>query len=175
MRYVLESLRLLLRPLKVDDAEAVFNGWANDKEVTKYLTWNPHPNVELTRQLLEHWESQYNEPQTIRFGIVYKPDKKLVGTIDVVRYLDPDTPEIGYCLSRAYWGQGIMPEAVELVTGLLKELGFRHLVIRAEQENHQSIRVIEKSGFIPYKIEEEESRKIVGKRISVIYYEKELQ
>ncbi|MBO6285434.1 MAG: GNAT family N-acetyltransferase, partial [Bacilli bacterium] len=46
MRYVLESLRLLLRPLKVDDAEAVFNGWANDKEVTKYLTWNPHPNVE---------------------------------------------------------------------------------------------------------------------------------
>lgn len=44
MKLTLETDRLLLRPFSVDDAEAMFNGWASDPEVTKYLTWNTHQN-----------------------------------------------------------------------------------------------------------------------------------
>ena len=46
MRLTMETERLILRPFVLNDAEAMFHTWANDPEVTKYLTWNPHESVD---------------------------------------------------------------------------------------------------------------------------------
>lgn len=47
--------RLTLRRFQVDDAQAMFDTWANDERVTRFLTWVPHESPELTKQLLESW------------------------------------------------------------------------------------------------------------------------
>ena len=49
---IIETARLILRRAVIDDAEIMFRNWANDAEVTKYLTWPPHENIDVTKALL---------------------------------------------------------------------------------------------------------------------------
>ena len=56
-----ETERLILRRFTMDDADAMFRNWANDPEVTKYLTWPAHTSVEVSRMVLESWVSQYDD------------------------------------------------------------------------------------------------------------------
>ena len=51
----IETKRLILRPFELDDAESMFNNWASDEEVTKYLTWNTHKSIEETKSVLAFW------------------------------------------------------------------------------------------------------------------------
>ncbi|MGL5793835.1 MAG: GNAT family N-acetyltransferase [Waterburya sp.] len=50
---IIETLRLKLRPPSLDDAASIFEQYAQDREVTKYMTWQPHANVETTYQFLQ--------------------------------------------------------------------------------------------------------------------------
>ena len=59
---MLETDRLVLRPFVVGDAEAMFRNWASDSEVTKYLTWPAHANMDVTRALLKEWTAAYANP-----------------------------------------------------------------------------------------------------------------
>ena len=56
----LETDRLILRRFTLDDAPAMFNNWANDPEVTKYLSWEPHADLEVTREILRTWVNSYD-------------------------------------------------------------------------------------------------------------------
>ena len=51
----LESKKLLLRRFTLNDAQNVFKNWANDDEVTKYLTWSTHKDINTTKNVLEQW------------------------------------------------------------------------------------------------------------------------
>lgn len=138
--------RLILRRLNKEDADSIFNNWANDPEVTKYMTWNAHKSVEDTKQILDTWLNEYKEPKTIRYGIVLKENNELIGAIDVVDYID-NNPEIGYCLSRKYWNKGYMTEACKAVVEYLFAIGYKTILIEADERNVGSNRVIEKVGF----------------------------
>ena len=54
----IETERLILRRFETSDAQAMFDNWASDDEVTKYLTWPTHADVSVTEKLLEDWVSQ---------------------------------------------------------------------------------------------------------------------
>lgn len=97
----LSTERLVLRKLIIDDVNSIFNNWASDLEVTKYLTWNAHKSIDDTKQILDIWLNEYKNPKSVRFGIVLKENNELIGAIDVVGYID-NNPVIGYCLSRKY-------------------------------------------------------------------------
>ena len=99
MKYTLETERLKLRPREISDANEMFSNWANDPEVTKYLTWNPHDNVEVTQAIIEKWIDQYEKNERINFAIVLKETNALIGGIDVVGYIE-GTPVIGYVLAK---------------------------------------------------------------------------
>ena len=142
----IETKRLILRSPKESDAEPMFSNWANDPEVTKYLTWNPHESVEVTKTIVSRWLQEEEDPKTVRFVITVKGNDEPVGTIDVVGYHDGD-PEIGYCLSRKLWGQGYMTEACQAVMDYLFSLGHKRILIDAAEENAGSNRVIAKCGF----------------------------
>lgn len=146
MKDYLTTERLILRKLKEDDAESIFSNWANDPEVTKYLTWNPHTNVEQTKIILNIWLKEYENPKTVRYGIVLKDINELIGTIDIVDYVD-ENPEIGYCLSRKYWGNGYMTEAFNALVDYLFDNGYKTIVIEANEDNIGSNKVIQKVGF----------------------------
>lgn len=142
----IETKRLILRSPKESDAEPMFSNWANDPEVTKYLTWNPHESVEVTKTIVSRWLQEEEDPKTVRFLITVKGNDDPVGSIDVVGYHDGD-PEIGYCLSRKLWGQGYMTEACQAVMAYLFALGHKRILIDAAEDNIGSNRVIAKCGF----------------------------
>ena len=138
--------RLVLRKLEKEDAESIFNNWASDPEVAKYVTWNAHNSVEQTKQILDIWLKEYQNPKIVRFGITLKDSGELIGAIDVVDYVDGN-PEIGYCLSRKYWNKGYMTEACDALANYLFNIGYKTIVIEADEQNIRSNRVIEKCGF----------------------------
>ena len=136
----------ILRKVKKEDAEPMFRNWASDPEVTKYLTWPSHDNIETTNKIIDRWLEEEKDPKTIRFVITLKDCGEPIGAIDVVGYID-DNPEIGYCLSRKYWNQGLMTESCKAFSKYLFDIGFKKVLIKAVVENIGSNRVIEKCGF----------------------------
>ena len=142
----IETERLLLRKIRIEDAKPMFDNWASDPEVTKYLTWNPHENIEVTKMIINRWLEEEKDPKTIRFVITLKDSGEPIGSIDVVNYIDGN-PEIGYCLSKKYWNLGLMTEACKAFTKYLFNKGFNKVLIKALVENISSNRVIEKCGF----------------------------
>ena len=143
----LQTKRLLLRKIRREDAQRIFDCWACDPEVTKYLTWSPHASVAVTNAVMDRWLAEYEQPDCYRYGIELRETGELFGMIDVVRIVD-GKPEIGYCSGRAYWGNGYMTEALKAVCAALFDEGYGTILIRAVRENVGSNRVIQKSGFI---------------------------
>ena len=78
MKYTLETERLLLRPFKETDARSMFDNWASDPEVSKYMTWNHHETIETTETIINMWIEQYQKPERINFGIVLKETNELI-------------------------------------------------------------------------------------------------
>ncbi len=138
--------RLYLRKVSADDSERIFTCWASDDEVTKYLTWPAHQELETTKQILDYWIKAYEKEPCYRYGIELKKSKELIGMIDVVGYMDGN-PIIGYLLGRAYWNKGYMTESLAAVVGLLFSEGYTCILIEADERNIGSNAVIQKNGF----------------------------
>lgn len=145
----LETERLLLRQFCHSDADDMFKNWANDPCVTEFLTWPPHENVEVTRNLLDNWISRYKEPEYYNWVIVLKEQNLLVGNISVVK-TDKRiySADIGYCMGKAWWGNGIMPEALRaVIVYLFDETEFNRIAAFHDSNNPESGRVMEKAGM----------------------------
>ena len=142
----LETERLRLRHLRKEDAQRIFDYWASDPVVTKYLTWPTHASVAVTEAVMDQWLAEYDNPDCCRYGIELKETGELIGMIDVVKIVD-GIPEIGYCSGRPAWGHGYMTEALKAVCAALFEEGYPGIFIRAIRENVGSNRVIQKAGF----------------------------
>ena len=142
----IETDRLILRKFRKDDAFFMYVNWASDPEVTKFLTFPPHKNVEVTQMIIDRWLKEYEKEETARFCITIKGKDEPVGGIDVVNLFN-GIPEIGYVLSRKYWGNGYMTEACKALVSYLFELGYHKICICANVDNIGSNRVIQKCGF----------------------------
>ena len=163
--------RLILRKPKLSDVEPMFNNWASDLEVTRYMTWPPHQNKETTERIVNYWLSQEEDPKTTRFMITLKNSDEPIGIIDVVDYIEGN-PEIGYCLSRKHWNKGYMSEACRAFLDYLFNLGFKKVLIEADIRNIGSNRVIAKCGFKFTHIEEKEHcSKFKPEPVTVNWYE----
>lgn len=143
----LTTERLTLRRFTLADAQKMFENWHSDPEVTKYLSWYPDKSVDGTLELLTEWTSKYGSEEYYNWAIEY--DGELVGNIEMVVVSNRcECLEFGYCLSRKFWGLGIMTEAVERVRDFLfDEVGANRLVIGHVRENTASGRVAQKCGF----------------------------
>ena len=142
---VLKTQRLTLRPFKKTDAEAMFENWASDPEVTKFLTWTPHKNAEETRALLAVWEEEAKNPDTYHWAI--ECEGELIGDIALV-WMHGENAVAGYCLCKRFWGKGIMTEALsEVLRYCFEEVGFHRIEITHSTENPASGRVMEKCGL----------------------------
>ena len=143
----LETNRLLLREYTMDDAGVMFLNWASDPEVAKTLMWNPHPDVDFTRKLLAQWIQAYQSGRSYHW--VVEKDGEVIGDISLMTWSNrTQDGEIGYCLSKKAWNQGIMTEALMAVMRFLfAEVGFRRLTLRHATNNPASGRVMEKAGL----------------------------
>lgn len=79
----IETERLLLRPLTPEDAPMMYANWANDPDVTRWLRWEPHKNVDETRELLAAWALLYPNGDYYQWAIVEKTTGQVFGSISV--------------------------------------------------------------------------------------------
>ena len=142
----LETKRLKLRYITKEDVPVIYENWASDPEVARYVTWKPHESVAVTDAVVDFWLKDYKNPDCYRYGIERKDDNELMGMIDVVGF-HHGNPVIGYCMGKRFWNNGYMTEALQAVVSELISDGYKEIVIEAVKDNIGSNRVIEKNGF----------------------------
>ena len=147
----LETKRLLLRPLTVADAPAVFV-WNSDPEVNRYMSYPLYTDVEQTRAWLREVE-RADWDNDVDFGFVRKEDGLLIGSGGVYRkrgaWWRRPWWVLGYNLRRDCWGRGYATEAVRaMIDFARRERGARVFVADHAVDNPASGRVMEKCGMV---------------------------
>lgn len=143
-----ETERLILRPWMETDAEDLYE-YAKDPRVGPSAGWPVHTSVENSRDIIRNVLSA---PET--YAVVLKENGRAVGSVGlkIGEYSDLDLPdtqaEFGCWLGVPYWGQGLIPEALEgLKEYAFDTLGMEMLWYGYYDENSKSKRVCEKCGF----------------------------
>lgn len=147
---IIETERLILRPFHEEDAEPMFRNWASDPEVTKFLTWPVHENIEVSRQVVKIWVNGYDMPQNYQWAIELKKIREPIGSISAVKTDDrTESATIGYCIGRNWWGQGIMPEALQAVIAFFfSEVNMNCVNACHDPRNPNSGKVMKKCGMV---------------------------
>ena len=169
---VIETERLILRPFTLEDAQAIFDNWASDPVVTKYLSWPAHGSVSITEMVMQDWVAGYENPDRYNWAITLKEKgNDPIGNISAVRmYEDTESLEIGYCMGRTWWGGGIMAEALKAVIDfLMAEVGANRVYARHDTANPNSGRVMKKAGMSPEGILRQSGRNNQG-IVDLAYY-----
>ncbi|MDD3106240.1 MAG: GNAT family N-acetyltransferase [Bacilli bacterium] len=171
---LLETERLLLRPWTTEDLNDFYE-YAKVEGVGQMAGWSPHKSIEESAKILSMF---IDEKKT--FAIVLKENNKAIGSVGIEEVRESGMlasslkgREIGYVLSKDYWGRGFMPEAVKRVIDYcFTDLNCDFLLCGYFQWNHQSQRVCEKVGFQFYKEIEFQTRfKTVEKtNLCVMYH-----
>ena len=146
----LETPRLILRRLSVDDAKDMYENWASDDEVTKYLTWNSHASVEDSRACIANFfVVGYDKPSYYEWGVVLKENGRVIGTAGLHNIIENiRSGELGYCIGSAYWGNEYMVEAVNAIIDFcFNEVNFNRIEALHDVENPKSGRVMQKLGM----------------------------
>lgn len=151
----IETERLVLRAFKESDLSDFYE-YASVEGVGEMAGWRHHESLDKTAEILD---SFINEDKT--FAICLKENNKVIGSLGIEKYGLEDKltefdgycgRELGFVLSKDYWGMGIMPEAVNAVINyLFLELDYDFLLCGYYNFNEQSKRVQEKCGFKPYR------------------------
>ncbi len=142
-----QTARLNLRPIAPDDRDPIFDGYAQDAEVTRYLIWRPHRSREETAAYIAVCAE--TPPTIARTYMLTGRDGGIVrGGFDL-RQPAPHRLEFGYVLARPFWGQGLMTEALtEVADWALRQDHVFRISAVCDIENIGSARVMEKAGLI---------------------------
>ena len=115
----IKTPRLTLRRIEPNDAAMMFRNWANDDEVTHYMRWTAHKDVDETKATIQDWFDGYKESNKYHWGICLE-DGEMIGSVGVIMTAEYDfKAEVGYCIGRRYWGHGYTSEAVKAVIGYM--------------------------------------------------------
>lgn len=145
---VLETPRLLLRPLSVSDAPRVYESWTSDPEVARFMIWDLHESLDDTLAWLTAEETNLDDDGSYVWGFVLKETGLLVGSGGLQHTHMHGCFELGYNLMRDCWGMGLTTEASRAMLAFARDvLGERRIFCRHALENNRSRRVIEKLGF----------------------------
>ena len=144
-----ETGRLILRRFTLDDAEDMYRNWAASEKVTRYMTWAPYTNINDVKDYIQYVIDCCEKPDHYDWVIEDKALGQAIGSIGVISVNeDIAACEIGYCLGDAFWGKGIMPEALsEVIRFLFLEVGMNRIQATHDVRNPNSGRVMEKCGM----------------------------
>lgn len=146
----IETPRLILRKITLNDAPQMFANWASDPDVTAYLSWPAHQSIDVTKNIIAEWVRQYDSDLFFQWVIELKSNKEVIGTISIFNVNESEkSGEIGYCIGKKYWGQGIMSEVLKyIISYLTNETDFEVITGRHDVDNPASGKVMVKNGFV---------------------------
>jgi RimJ/RimL family protein N-acetyltransferase len=143
---VIESVRLRLRKPVMEDASLIFERFAKDSDVTRYLTWRPHENIGSTKNFLKRCLSVWEDGSAFPYVVVLKEDDQLIGIFEI--RIEGHRADIGFALAKRNWGNGYMTEAAQaIVDWAFKQDGIFRVWAFCDRENRSSARVLEKVGM----------------------------
>jgi ribosomal-protein-alanine N-acetyltransferase len=141
---VLATARLRLRPLRVDDAEALYPALA-DAELMTWWSCAPHRDVAETRA---YFAARIGiDPDWRSWAITLAGDDRAIGWVAAGEKRQRRVTEIGYLLARDHWGRGIAREAVSAVIDQLFAEGQRRVFADTDPDNTPSLALLERLGF----------------------------
>jgi ribosomal-protein-alanine N-acetyltransferase len=145
---ILETDRLILRELTMEDAEEYFE-FASDPQVSVSTLWDRHKSMEDTQEYLQKVLDKYQARQAYRWGIVHKHSNKLIGRTGLISWdIAHSKAEIGFALSSQHWNMGIITEATsEVIKYGFNTLDINRIEGRCNYNNVGSARVMEKLGM----------------------------
>jgi ribosomal-protein-alanine N-acetyltransferase len=151
----IETVRLILRRFRAEDAKDMFRNWAGDPEVCKYLSWGPHKDSDASLKRIINWVNHYSYDNTYVWAIELKGQNMAIGSISVEISNDAARAcEVGYCIGRLYWNRGIMTEALRAVMHyLFYEVGYQTIIAKHDTLNTASGKVMQNAGMQFLKIE----------------------
>ena len=173
-KVILTTERLILRPWRLSDTEDLYE-YASVDGVGQMAGWKPHGNKEESFERVRHFIDG-------KKTFALEHEGKVIGSLGVEQYNERRFPEfddkrcreIGYVLSKAYWGCGLMPEAVRrVIKYLFEEVKLDAIFCGHFLSNHQSARVQEKCGFHHYAFGKYETKlgTVEDDEVTVIYKE----
>ena len=144
----IKTERLTLRQFAASDAGQVFNNWASDDEVTRYLRWETHKTVEDSSCIIDTWLKGYESGESYNWAISLESGE-LIGSIGFVEINKTDSrAEMGYCIGRKYWGNGYTTEAAKAVIEFMfEEVGLNRVEAFHSVNNPASGKVLSKAGM----------------------------
>ena len=144
----LSTDRLLLRPPVMADALQIFERYAQDPAVSRYMSWRPHRTLDDTVAYLERLLAM-EEKKSYGYLIFEKATGRLLGSVGGgVTETQNGRVQFGYCLARDSWGRGFATEASRaFVENVMQDQAIWRIQAFCDVENRASARVLEKSGL----------------------------
>ncbi|USK71740.1 GNAT family N-acetyltransferase [Peribacillus asahii] len=140
--------RLHLRKVIAADSYSLFKIWS-DPDVTKFMNINNFTDESQAIEIITHLEKLAEDNKACRYSIIELKSKKIIGSCGY-NYLDYENAktEIGYDLSKEYWGRGYAPEAISaLLHYAFNSLNLNRVEAKVEPENTNSLKVLQKLNF----------------------------
>jgi len=139
----LETERLILRKPKAEDIEDIFE-YAKEKDVARFTRFEAHKSIQDTKMFLQIVKQKHQNKTGLTLLIEHKKDKKVIGSISFQDISDSnERAEMGFALSKNYWGQGLMLEAVEKLLGFgFKKMKLNRIEAFSNIENIRSIKLL---------------------------------
>ncbi|NYB75359.1 MULTISPECIES: GNAT family N-acetyltransferase [Sedimentibacter] len=145
----IETERLILRKFELTDIEDMYNNFANDDDVTRYITWPAHKSIEETKKVVQGYVNDSERDNYYHWCIVLKETNEVIGSIGAPRMFDDlKLFEVGYVIGKRFWNKGIMTEAMKpLLKFFFEEVGVNRIEARHDTKNPGSGKVMVKSGM----------------------------
>ncbi|MBQ6893310.1 MAG: GNAT family N-acetyltransferase [Clostridia bacterium] len=144
-----ETERLNLRQMQMFDAFDMYE-YARAPETSKFLTWNPHPDIEYTKNYLAFIINKYKAGEFYDWAVTLKSDEnKMIGTCGFSKIdFSNNVGEIGYVINPEYHGYGYATEAAKRIIEFgFNKLGFRRIEGKFIIGNDASLAVMKKCGM----------------------------
>jgi ribosomal-protein-alanine N-acetyltransferase len=152
----LETKRLMLRQIKNEDVDAIFNCWMQDEDVSRYMYWKASKDIKETQEFIRYELGNIENDKWYRWIIVLKQTDEIIGTCLIYYNDEENNWDISYNLGKTYWGKGYITEAMnQVMEYAINELKIKECIAIHAIENPESGRVIQKLGFsyeklVPY-------------------------
>jgi len=139
----MESERILLRPFSLEDAEDLFE-FTSDEETTRFI-YEPYQDLDRAKRVLANY---YLKEPIGKYAIVLKESNKMIGVVEFRVHEETKGGDLGYTLSRYFWGKGYMTEAGELILDLaFNVLGLERVFAGTDVRNTASARLMSRLGM----------------------------
>ncbi len=142
-----DTARLTLRRPRPSDAQAIFERYASDPEVTRFLGWPRHRSTRETEAFLESSGQEWERWPAGPYLILSRADGRLLGSTGL-GFVTPHEAATGYVLARDAWGRGYATEALAAMTDVAARIGVTRLSALCHPEHRPSRHVLEKCGFV---------------------------